>query len=374
MDGRMSSSYRKHTSNRCQLVIALAAAFAVIFLISTLAAFHIITNREEENRVYHFFERNQHHAPSTSHGNLSADRDHHAFVCITGQVARMELELKVRNLLNPLLEAGFSPDVALILSDKSGEFFASKPNDKARTPLFASYKDAKEFLEERDFNVVTNTPYVQTENPIINEDYQGQLDGVRTDIRATNHARMFAAWEPCYSEMIQASKKLGSDYDVVIRIREDHAFTEPFNIHTVFDELSLKPRTVMASSCAPFHGMNDRFAILSSDAAFDYFVGPLLSYYTKPLHAKFINAETFIYYTYKRLKLNVILTPKIFNLHKFRIYKDGPVMVPIESLSFPECGGNSEDKINADDDDDDRSSDGKDSGSRSKGKIVISHD
>eukprot|EP00550_Attheya_septentrionalis_P010775 CAMPEP_0198304690 /NCGR_PEP_ID=MMETSP1449-20131203/57533_1 /TAXON_ID=420275 /ORGANISM="Attheya septentrionalis, Strain CCMP2084" /LENGTH=358 /DNA_ID=CAMNT_0044007219 /DNA_START=30 /DNA_END=1103 /DNA_ORIENTATION=- len=358
MDGSMASFYRNHTSNRCQLVIALAAAFAVIFLISTLAAFHIITNREEENRVYHFFERNQHHAPSTSHGNLSADRDHHAFVCITGQVARMELELKVRNLLNPLLEAGFSPDVALILSDKSGEFFASKPNDKARTPLFASYKDAKEFLEERDFNVVTNTPYIQTKNPIINEDYQEELGGVRMDIRALNHARMFAALVPCYNEMvqaskqmgsdydvvirirefaalvpcydemIQASKQMGSDYDVVIRIREDHAFTEPFNIHTVFDELTSNPRTVMTSSCGPYGGMNDRFAILTPDAAYDYFVGPILSYYTKPLHEKFRNAETFIYYTYLSLKLKVIKTPKIFNLQKFRIFNGGPVLVP----------------------------------------------
>jgi hypothetical protein len=58
-------------------------------------------------------------------------------------------------------------------------------------------------------------------------------------------------------------------------------------------------------------------------------------------------------------------------------------MVPIESLAFPECGGPSDDKAKAEekgddvdeDDDDDRSSDGKDSGSRShiKGKTKSSH-
>ena len=258
MDGSMASFYRNHTSNLCQLVTVLAAAFAVIFVITNLIAFHILTNVEEENRVDHFFERDSYHYHTayTSDGNLSIDKqDHRAFVCITGQVARIELELKIQNLLNPLREAGFSPDIALILSDNNGELFASKKDEHVTQPLFASYKeDMKKFLEERDFNVVTNTPYIQTEHPILNKYYQAELDGTRMDVRAVNHARMFAALVPCYTEMIQASKQMGSDYAFVIRIREDHAFTEPFNIHTVFDELSLKPRTVMASSCAPFPG------------------------------------------------------------------------------------------------------------------------
>eukprot|EP00978_Attheya_sp_CCMP212_P007323 scaffold16997_cov54-Attheya_sp.AAC.4 len=192
------------------------------------------------------------------------------------------------------------------------------------------------------------------------------------DIRALNHARMFAALVPCYDEMIQASKQMGSDYDVVIRIREDHAFTEPFNIHTVFDELTSHPRTVMTSSCGRYGGMNDRFAILTPDAAYDYFVGPILSYYTKPLHEKFRNAETFIYYTYLSLKLKVIKTPKIFNLQKFRIFNGGPVLVPVFQLTFPECGGNIEAKIIKREDDDDGDDDTRGSGSRSEDKIVTS--
>eukprot|EP00978_Attheya_sp_CCMP212_P023532 scaffold72368_cov61-Attheya_sp.AAC.5 len=360
----MASCYRKHTYNQCQLVtvLVLAAAFAVIFLITNLVAFHILTNvGEEENRVDHFFERDSHRTGYTSDGNLSVDKqDHRAFVCITGQVARIELELKVQNLLNPLREAGFSPDVALILSDNNEEIFASKRDENVTQPLFASYKDTKKFLEEKDFNVVTNTPYIQTENPIINKDYKKDLDRPRVHIRARNHARMFAALVPCYSEMIQASKQMGSDYAVVIRIREDHAFTKPFNIHTVFDELTSNSRTVMTSSCGGYDGMNDRFAILTSDAAYDYFVGPILSYYTKPLHEKFRNAETFFYYTYLSLKLKVIRSPKIFHLQKFRIFNGGAVIVPLEQFTFPECVGNIGDKIiiTEDDDDDDNQASG----------------
>eukprot|EP00978_Attheya_sp_CCMP212_P008616 scaffold20235_cov47-Attheya_sp.AAC.1 len=193
MDGSMASSYRKHTSNRCQLVTLLAAVFAEIFLITNLVAFHILTNvGEEENSVDPFFERDshRHRTVNTSNGNLSVEKqDHRAFVCITGQVARIELELKVQNLLNPLREAGFSPDIALILSDNNEELFASKKDENVTQPLFVSYKDTKRFLEERDFNVVTNTPYIQTKNPIINEDYQKELGGVRMDVRALNHAR-----------------------------------------------------------------------------------------------------------------------------------------------------------------------------------------
>jgi hypothetical protein len=245
----------------------------------------------------------------------------------------------------------------------------------------------KKFLEERDFNVVTNTPYIQTEHPILNKYYQAELDGTRMDVRAVNHARMFAALVPCYTEMIQASKQMGSDYAFVIRIREDHAFTEPFNIHTVFDELTSNPRTIMTSSCARYGGMNDRFAILTSDAAYDYFVGPILSYYTKPLHEKIRNAETFIYYTYLSLKLKVIKTPKIFNLQKFRIFNGGPVLVPVFQLTYPECGGSDEEKIinkkkrddiknkiikRQDDDDNGGDGSGSASGSRSEDNIVTS--
>ena len=39
------------------------------------------------------------------------------FVCITGQVERLELEDKVLHLLDPLRRAGLTPEVALVLTD-----------------------------------------------------------------------------------------------------------------------------------------------------------------------------------------------------------------------------------------------------------------
>jgi hypothetical protein len=91
-------------------------------------------------------------------------------------------------------------------------------------------------------------------------------------------------------------------------------------------------------------GMNDHFAIMSPDAAFDYFIGPFLSYYMKPLHEKFYNSETFIYHSYLELKLSLIATPKIFHLQKIRIDKDGSVIIKyVEELAYPLCGGSADD-------------------------------
>eukprot|EP00978_Attheya_sp_CCMP212_P042129 scaffold252000_cov66-Attheya_sp.AAC.1 len=100
-----------------------------------------------------------------------------AFVSITGQ------------------DAGFSPDVALVVSDStSGEVRAHCGYEICTK----KWKDSSKAV-------------------------------------STNAARMFASWVPCYNEMMKEASKhnMGANYcDVVLHI----TFTEPFHIDTVLEK------------------------------------------------------------------------------------------------------------------------------------------
>ena len=68
----------------------------------------------------------QGHLPLPMLDSTDNDNDlHHkssprrSFVCITGQLERLELDNKINSVLFPLRAAGYEPDIALVLDDSS---------------------------------------------------------------------------------------------------------------------------------------------------------------------------------------------------------------------------------------------------------------
>jgi hypothetical protein len=259
------------------------------------------------------------------------DEQKRAFVCITGQVSRLELDSKIRTLLKPLQKAGFTPDVALVLSESSDDnrTFWTKPNQHIQgghRPAFNKFQDASNHLTKYGFHVVSKNPYVQVEQPILRPDYVEKLRKTTSDKslqrRAENNLRMMAGWSRCYQEMISSG---GGSYDVCLRIRDDHGLTHPLPIDKILP--SVKSRTVMSTDCQKHSGMNDRFAIMSTDAAYDYFVGPISTYYLGHLDSQVRNTETLIRHVYEKANLTIINSPMIRGLVKMQVNSNGSTVV-----------------------------------------------
>lgn len=254
--------------------------------------------------------------------------NHRAFICITGQVSRLELDYKVRTLLIPLRDAGYTTDVALVLSENTNNTYWTKPKQKIKaghSPSFASFADAVSHIREKGFHVTTRAPYTPLDKPVLRDEYVERLRKKTREEkllnRAENHARIWGSWTQCYKEMIQSN----AQYDFVIRIREDHGFTRKFEIEKILPDL--KPSTFVSTDCSIHGGVNDRFAIVATDSAYDLFHAPFETLYRGNISDSIHNPETFIFEAYKQENLSIVYSPKIRGLEKIQTDENGAAIL-----------------------------------------------
>jgi len=274
--------------------------------------------------------------PYTQHSRRS-------FVCISGQLERLELQNKIATVLYPLREAGYEPDIALVLDDSSLRVtngVGPKGVDFAYSPVYKTFADAVEVLRDLDFRVLTESPYIQVAEPIVNEQYVLHLQqkaGMTYEQhrdRSKNNIRMMESWQQCYAEMM-ADDTRSMRYDIIVRVREDAGFLEALDISFLRQELDKGPKTVISNGCRTSHGMNDKAAIVSRPAARSYFLSPLQYYYTKPIHDDVVSSESFIFYTYLEEGLLLLQPPEIRSVVKLATdEKGGTFLFPGEKKTL----------------------------------------
>lgn len=268
----------------------------------------------------------------------STDNDHkhtssrRSFVCVTGQLERLELDNKINSVLFPLRAAGYEPDVALVLDDSSLRVTngggTPKGVDFDYAPVYTTFDTAVQDLRDLDFRVVTDKPYIQAAGPIVNEQYVQHLQqkaGMTYEQhreRSKNNIRMMESWQQCYAEMV-ADVERSTTYDIVVRVREDSGFLEALDIDFLRQELAKSSATVISNGCRTSHGMNDKAAVVSRDAARSYFLSPLQYYYTRPIHDNVVSSESFIYYVYQAEGLLLLKPPEIRSVVKLVTDRDG---------------------------------------------------
>ena len=272
--------------------------------------------------------------------NIQAPR--RSFVCITGQLGRLELENKIGSVLGPLRAAGYEPDVALIIDDSAtaphvtNNYKFGLDYSTTITSAFPSFQAAVSYLrEDYGFQVLTDQPYEQVAEPILNEQYIAQLHHKKemTDEdhldRARNNIRMLETWAQCHAAMV-ADLERASTYEIVIRIREDVGFIEEMDVQAAVVDLKSKnghtmkpPPTIISNGCRQNHGMNDKWAILSPDAAKVYFMAPFHHYYARPMDGRMQSTETETYFTYLQEGLRVLQGPRVRHVVKLVTDENG---------------------------------------------------
>ena len=257
---------------------------------------------------------------------LESSRNHNrAFVCITGQLPRLELNEKISELLIPLYsEYSVEVDIALVLSD-TDKRSVNRSGDRVQK-YFAMTEIADALSGLPGITVLNHDIDVQSVNPVINMQYLEQrmargnkMGTVRKVEEVKNHVRQFESLAKCHRHMVRS----GRSYDLVHRIREDTAYYRPVNYTRILELTKEQPMTILTTDCTNHGGINDRGAFASPDAAYDYFNHPLMHMYTMPLPEDVGNTERFLLVTYERTCF-VKMTDE-FNLFKIWDAPNGTV-------------------------------------------------
>mmetsp|Transcript_37000 Transcript_37000/g.81045 ORF Transcript_37000/g.81045 Transcript_37000/m.81045 type:complete len:566 (-) Transcript_37000:29-1726(-) len=225
------------------------------------------------------------------------------FVCITGQLPRLELTNKINNLFQPWHQRnGVEFDVALVLTDTN---HASVHRIEERDQEYYTVREVYDHLSALEgVTVLNDNVDVQSQNPILNPHYTQQRaqDTTMTPPqvleRVQNHVRQFESLAQCHHHLTNRGTAKPSDYDVVHRIREDSGYLREPDFTHVHDVVSSHPMTILSSDCQIHGGINDRGSFVSADAAYDYFVDPIVDMYVKPLPKDVRNTEQFLMVSY----------------------------------------------------------------------------
>ena len=232
-----------------------------------------------------------------------------SFVCINGQLERLELDNKIKNMLNPIMEdIGGTIDIALIMTENKAIYTKQQiSTERAKhVPQFTEYKQAAQYLAKKGFNVVTSQPIEHVKDPTVHHEYRLRLAQMGNDKklkdpsffaydkgRAQNHVRQAITGELCYRHMVGT----GHDYShgIVARWRDDVGFQNRLPIARFNEYLHNPPpvkkevdlgkvqkgqqRPIMVTPyCRNWNGLNDRGGFVHSDGAYAYFMAPIVAF------------------------------------------------------------------------------------------------
>ena len=257
----------------------------------------------------------------TSESNINKKKNpgKNVYICITGQLSRLELHNKIKHLFSPLHELGYSLNIGLVLSESTPQF--SNKNNGAKMILKAStervilelenvpgvrevrhfkpdFKDLQ-FNPKYDQNLGNYT--IMGPNGLEHVNYlDNQL------ILAANNARQFRTLQYC-----NRWPKLDTNMDFLIRLREDVLIYKL----DLSDILSMVQQgAVVTSKCDAWRGINDKLAFASSTRASDFFNIPYQEYLIfdyKKHRVQKLNAETFYKIAYKKHGFKLISTDSL---------------------------------------------------------------
>lgn len=221
-----------------------------------------------------------------------------AFVCVTGQLSRLELHNKIERLFKPLNRLGMRFNILLVLQNTPPRY--SNADNGEKMSLFNSFSVAMNLL--KNVSGVDGVKHVLPDfsNLKINPKYRISLDNNKTADCAENNARQFYALQYCH-KWPEGLKNAS----YIIRIREDVMIYDAYYRGVMG---LVQNNTIVTTACDSWGGINDKVAIASTARAKDLFMQPYRRYTIfKRYHFAF-NAERLYKMAYNRSKFDLKAT------------------------------------------------------------------
>ena len=252
-----------------------------------------------------------------------------AYICITGQLSRLELHNKINQLFSPLHALGYSLYIGLALSEgvpnfsnnNSGAKLALKKSISDVISELSSVKGVKEVrhypprFDQLKFNsnyekLLGTDVYLTDNDTVILDTYitnQAEL--------AFNNARQYKTLQYCNNQ-----RNIESETDFIVRVRDD-ALMFRLDLRQILE--LVYNGAVVTSKCDQWKGINDKMAFAPSSRASNFFNVPYEEYLTfdvSPLNITALNAEQFYNIAYKK--------------HGFRLVSSDAIVVTKAATRF----------------------------------------
>lgn len=227
-------------------------------------------------------------------GNVYTGSKKGVYVCITGQLSRVELGNKIKKLLKPLNRLGYHTYIGLALTTDSPHFTNINNGDKMR--LLTSIGQATHrLLNTAGVKEVRHFMPQHSEDMYANMWYKQHLDNDNSISRVKNHARQYHTLQYCneWSNISQFT-------DLTIRVRDDILF-ERINVPEIVQH-TLQTGAVVTSTCDAWAGMNDKVAFLPSTKSKDFFHLPYEKYHTFHAEIPALNPEKYYHHVYSSVR------------------------------------------------------------------------
>ncbi|KAA8495301.1 hypothetical protein FVE85_1456 [Porphyridium purpureum] len=202
-------------------------------------------------------------------------------VCITGQLARLELDSKITNVFSVNAQNGWTVDALILLSAESEAQFVNR-----RVPIVAQ-KDypTDDSIEEALKSHVSRVKVVRVDQPVepvMRAEYVAGLDKWNMEegrrwARARGHVRQWFMQRECLMHLKEMEAQNGAPYTDFIRLREDSYVYAP--LRPIPDTPGHENHSLLTPMCDAWDGVNDKAATLRREAAHSYFDGPLDFFY-----------------------------------------------------------------------------------------------
>lgn len=236
-----------------------------------------------------------------------------AYVCISGQLARLELKSKIDNLIKPLQAHFEEVHVALSMTVDAPQGNADLVNlgvglDGEQPSSPYTLHGASQRLLAVGVTKVHSAapPPPSASRPAASSQYAAQLDEKLRAVayrnrRAENDVRQFEALHNCVAGLKTLAPRVP---DIAVRVRDD-SYVVSVDVDALLEELGVRlsggaqpAATLLTQRCASHGGLNDKFAAVSGAAAAVFFTAPLDTYYRRSLAPWVKNPETYYLDTY----------------------------------------------------------------------------
>ena len=274
-------------------------------------------------------------------------------VCVTGQMARLELESKMRHFVNPNLEA-YAIDLVLVLAPASTTRFVTNDTDAGgrmawtKPGLLAAIarSSATRAREARADLAVTVDDSPQNPAPFLRFEYVNQSDKwqgepAKMEERVRSHVRQWQALWACWKHFVRRESETRRPFDAYVKLREDSYVLDRWPVPR-----ALYSGKVVFSKCLKWKGYNDKAVVMDAYFGYHFFASQLIDYVFDygPLDVQRGNPEAYLMAVMERHGIRGrkvrLADPDDMPVVTSRIERDNSTCVPFHRGKLgklPEC-------------------------------------
>ena len=187
---------------------------------------------------------------------------HHVAICITGQVGRLELESKVKNLFVMNDNAGIIMSAFLVLDPQKVQYSKAPPTltwSSSSTPTDTILHEASHNLRKwlRSVSLLNDTTdFSYIADNSWRKHYLSRLEDPRErQSMLSKHLKQFWGNAVCANLISYDEVERNVKYDVILRIRDNSVVVQPFQLPI---RMLLETPGAYVKNCAGWGGVNDK--------------------------------------------------------------------------------------------------------------------